>query len=106
MKLIRKASIMFLDKDKIAEYKKRHDELWPEMKKAIKEHGAHNYSIFVNEDTGELFAYVELELTNKWDEIGNTDICKKWWKYMSSLMKTNPDNSPVSIDLTEVFHLE
>src|SRR5690625_1313618 len=98
----RKASIMFRDKTKIAEYKKRHDELWTEMKRIIKEHGAHNYSIFVNKGTGELFAYLELDQENRWDEIGKTEICKKWWKYMKPLMKTNPDNGPVSVDLEEV----
>lgn len=103
--VIRIATIMTVYKDQFAEYKRRHDEIWPEMKKALKEHGAHRYSIFLDERSGQLFAYVEVENKEKWDEIATTDICQKWWKYMEPLMETNADNSPVTVDLTEVFHL-
>lgn len=103
--MIRKASIMFVDRDKIDEYKRRHDELWPEMEKTLKEHGVHNYSIFVEESTGRLFAYLELDHDHKWDEIANTEVCQKWWKFMAPIMETNKDYSPVSIELNEVFHL-
>lgn len=87
------------------EYKRRHDELWPEMEHALKEHGAHHYTIFLDKRNGQLFAYVEIESEEIWDQLAQTDICRKWWKYMAPLMETNPDHSPVSIDLTEVFHL-
>lgn len=104
--MLRKASIMFVDKDKIDEYKRRHDELWPEMEKTLKEHGVHNYSIFVEESTGRLFAYLELDHNHKWDEIAKTEVCQKWWKFMAPIMETNEDYSPVSIELKEVFHLD
>lgn len=87
------------------EYKRRHDNLWSEMEEAILQHGAASYSIFLNPNTGQLFAYLEVENEDKWDALANTDICKKWWEYMATLMETNDDNSPVSIDLKEVFHL-
>lgn len=87
------------------EYKRRHDHLWSEMEEAILQHGATSYSIFLNPNTGQLFAYLEVENEDKWDALANTDICKKWWEYMAPLMETNDDNSPVSIDLKEVFHL-
>lgn len=103
--MIRKASIMTVYKEYFAEYKRRHDEIWPEMKKALKEHGAHNYSIFLDERNGQLFAYLEIEDEEKWAQMAETEICQKWWAYMEPLMETNPDNSPVSIDLKEVFHL-
>jgi L-rhamnose mutarotase len=103
--MIRKASVMTVYPDKYEEYEKRHDELWPEMKAALKEHGAHNYSIFLEKSTGKLFAYLEVEDEKKYAEIAKTEICQKWWDYMEPLMETNEDNSPVSVDLEEVFHL-
>ena len=72
----------------------------------LKEHGVHNYSIFLNDKTNELFAYVEVESIEKWKQIANTPICKKWWDYMKDLMETNVDNSPKAVDLEEVFHLD
>lgn len=104
--MIRKASIMFVNKDSYEEYKRRHDEIWPEIVAELKAHGAHNYSIFLDKETGRLFAYLEIEDEKLWEQMAETEICQKWWKYMKPIMKTNPDNSPVSINLDEVFHLE
>ncbi|MEQ9580829.1 MAG: L-rhamnose mutarotase, partial [Arenibacter sp.] len=69
-------------------------------------HGVHNYSIFLDSDTHILFGYAELESEEKWNAIANTQICKDWWGHMADLMETNADNSPVSKDLKEVFHLK
>lgn len=104
--MVRIGQIMYLYKDVYKEYQKRHANLWPEMKKELKAHGATNYSIFLNEENGELFAYVEVPNVDKYNEIANTETCKKWWAYMKPLMRTNPDNSPVTLDLSEVFHLD
>jgi len=104
--MIRKASVMKLIEGFQEEYKKRHDELWPEMEKELKNHGAHHYSIFLDEKTNNLFAYVEIENEEIWNEMSQTDICQKWWAYMKDIMETNPDNSPVSIDLRQVFYLD
>lgn len=103
--MIRKATIMTVYQEYYEEYKRRHDEIWPEMKKVLKEHGAHNYSIFLDERSGQLFAYVEVEDEEKWNQIAETEVCQRWWAYMEPLMETNPDNSPISIELKEVFHL-
>jgi L-rhamnose mutarotase len=99
------AQILFVNPGQYEEYEKRHANLWPEMEKALIEHGARNYSIFLNKQDGNLFAYLEVENQAKYNEIANTEICKKWWDYMAPIMKVNDDNSPVTIDLTEVFHL-
>ncbi|MEH7414877.1 L-rhamnose mutarotase [Neobacillus drentensis] len=104
--MIRKASIMFVNRDSYDEYKRRHDEIWPEMASELKAHGAHNYSIFLDKETGRLFAYVEIEDEEKWEHMSQTAICKKWWAYMEPLMDTNADNSPVSINLEELFYLD
>ena len=88
------------------EYKKRHKEIWPELVKLLKEEGIGNYSIFLDEETNTLFAYQEQSGTSSSQDLGNTEIVKKWWKYMSEVMVTNPDNSPVTIPLEQVFYME
>ena len=88
------------------EYEKRHNNLWPEMQDMIHEYGGKNYTIFLDEETNTLFGYIELEDEARWAESADTEICRKWWDYMADIMETNPDNSPVSIDLTNVFHLD
>ena len=89
-----------------AEYEKRHNELWPEMIDMIHEYGGKNYSIFLDKETYTLFGYIEIESEERWAQTAQTDICKKWWAYMAPIMDTNPDNSPASVDLKNVFHLD
>ena len=88
------------------EYKKRHDEIWPELKKLLKDAGISNYSIFLDEETNTLFAYQEQSGGKSSQQLGHTEIVQKWWKYMSDIMETNPDNSPISIPLEQVFYME
>lgn len=104
--MIRKAFKMTLYKGNISEYKKRHNPIWEDLKSVLKVHGVHNYSIFFDEETHTLFGYAEIESEEKWNAIANTEICKKWWKHMADLMETNPDNSPKSKELTNVFYLK
>lgn len=103
--MTRIASVMYLYEGMEEEYEKRHNELWPEMKQALKEHGASNYSIFLEPDTLQLFAYLEVEDEAAYEKISSTEICQKWWAYMEPLMKTNPDQSPISTPLKQVFYL-
>ena len=88
------------------EYERRHNLLWDEMKDMIHEYGGSNYTIFLDKETDVLFGYLELEDEERWDQSADTQICRKWWDYMADIMETNPDNSPVSIDLKKVFHLD
>lgn len=104
--MVRKGFKMKLYENMAEEYKKRHNSLWPEMIDMIHEYGGKNYSIFLDEETNILFGYIELEDEAKWSKSAETEICKKWWDFMASIMDTNPDNSPVSIDLKEMFHLD
>ncbi|MFW2503345.1 L-rhamnose mutarotase [Clostridium diolis] len=104
--MIRKGSIMKLFNGFEDEYKKRHDKIWPEMVEMLQKYGAQNYSIFLDSNTNNLFAYVEIEDEELWNKTAETEICKKWWAYMKDIMETNPDNSPVLIELKEVFHLD
>jgi len=103
--MIRKAFLMSVDPSFQEEYKKRHNPIWPELEAVLREHGAHNYSIHLNPATGDLFGYVEIEDQERWDLIAQTDVCKRWWAHMKEIMPSNPDNSPISTELREVFHL-
>ncbi len=87
-------------------YKKRHDELWPELHKLLKDAGISEYSIFYDTETQLLFAFQKQEGDKGSQDLGKTDIVKKWWKHMADIMETNPDNSPVSTPLEEVFYME
>ena len=88
-----------------AEYKKRHDELWPELSAMLKQAGVSEYSIFLDEETGNLFGVLKTEDTALLDRLPAEAIMQKWWAYMGDIMESNPDNSPVSIPLKEVFYL-
>ncbi len=88
------------------EYEKRHKALWPEMKDIIHKYGGRNYTIFLDKETLTLFGYIELENEELWSKEADTEINRKWWDYMAPVMETNPDNSPVSVDLHQVFHLD
>lgn len=88
------------------EYEKRHKELWPEMRDMIHEYGGKNYSIFWDRETNILFGYIEIQDEKLWAESADTEINRKWWDFMAPFMETNPDNSPVCVDLKTVFHLD
>ena len=88
------------------EYKKRHNEIWLELVKLLKNEGIGNYSIFLDEETNTLFAYQEQSGEKSSQDLGKTEIVQKWWKYMADVMETNPDSSPISIPLEPVFYME
>jgi L-rhamnose mutarotase len=89
-----------------AEYTRRHDEIWPELEKLLKDSGVSDYSIFLDRETNSLFAVQKLSGDQSSQDMGTNPIVRKWWDYMSDIMEVNPDNSPVAIPLQEVFYLE
>ena len=89
-----------------AEYKKRHDEIWPELAAGLRAAGISDYSIFLDEETHTLFAVQKLADRNSAADLPRTRIVRKWWDYMAPLMEVEPDNAPVCTGLKEVFHLE
>ena len=97
---------MKLHKGQEAEYKKRHDELWPDLQLLLKETGVSDYSIFLEEASGNLFAVLKVQDPLLLDELPLHPVMQKWWAYMKDIMDSNSDNSPVSIPLQEVFHLD
>lgn len=104
--MIRKAFVMSVDPGAEEDYARRHQPIWEELEAALKEHGAHNYSIFLHPETRQLFGYVEVEDEDRWNAIASTEVCQRWWKHMGDIMPSNPDNSPVATGLVEVFHLD
>ncbi len=96
---------MRLFKGQEQEYKKRHDEIWPELSTLLKEKGIHEYSIFLDEATGFLFGFMKIPEAGRLDELPQHPVMKKWWAYMKDIMESNPDNSPVSTPLPEVFYM-
>lgn len=88
-----------------AEYQKRHDKIWPEVKALLKANGVSDYAIFHDRETNFLFA-VQNQDGRSSQDLGNHDIVQKWWAYMADIMETNSDQSPVSNSLDLLFHLE
>ncbi|KGQ70212.1 L-rhamnose mutarotase [Chelonobacter oris] len=104
--MIRKGFVMQINPDSHDEYKKRHDEIFPELVTELKAHGVHHYSIFLDKQRNLLFASVEIESESRWNDIENTEACQKWWAFMCDIMPSNADNSPISEALDAVFYLD
>jgi L-rhamnose mutarotase len=104
--MIRKAFRMSVNRDDFEEYTRRHNPIWPELESTLVAYGVRSYSIFLDWTTGDLFAYAEIESEELWNAIADTDVCQRWWSHMCDLMPSNPDCSPVSRNLGEVFHIE
>jgi len=96
---------MKLNKGQKEVYMKRHDELWPELSKLLKENGVSEYSIFFDEETSILFAFQKVSGAGGSQDLSTNEIVKKWWNFMADIMQVNADNSPVSVPLEEVFYL-
>ena len=90
----------------IEEYRRRHDAIWPELAALLKKSGITDYSIFFDQETNSLFAVQKQGGASSSQDLGTFDVVKRWWEHMADIMDTNPDKSPVSIPLVEVFRLE
>ena len=97
---------MKLNPGVIEEYKKRHKDLWPDLHKLLKDAGISEYSIFFDKETNILFAFQKQAGDQGSQDLGKTGIVQKWWKFMADVMETNPDNSPVTTMLEEVFYMD
>ncbi len=98
---------MQLTSGNVEEYKKRHDEIWPQLVEELRKAGVQNYSIYYDPDTKTLFAFQELTGDNTADKLPETEIVKKWWAYMNDgIMEYNDKGQPVSVALNEVFHMD
>ncbi len=97
---------MKLHQGQVEEYQKRHDEIWADLVVLLKSVGIEDYSIFLDEETHILFAVLKIENPALLDTLPQHAVMQKWWAFMGDIMEANPDNSPVSKPLKQVFHLE
>lgn len=104
--MIRRAFVMSVNAGAEAEYERRHNPIPEELAAVLKAHGVHNYSIFLHAETRQLFGYIEVEDEARWRKVAATPECRRWWRHMADVMPSNPDHSPVSTPLREVFHLD
>lgn len=88
----------------VDEYRRRHDEIWPELSSLLTAAGIHDYSIFLDEDTLALFAVLKLRDDNDRDALPGHPLMKKWWDYMAPLMEVEADNRPKEWPLPLIFH--
>ncbi|HNM27323.1 MAG TPA: L-rhamnose mutarotase [Saprospiraceae bacterium] len=102
---MRVAFKMTLHPGQEAEYRRRHDDLWPELSDLLTSAGIRNYSIFLDPDTLALFGVLDIDDPSRLDDLPAQPVMQRWWAYMADIMETNPDQSPVSLPLTQVFHL-
>lgn len=89
-----------------AEYERRHNAIWPELKQLLSDAGVSDYTIFLDRETLTLFAVQKVSGEDGSQDLGSNPIVQKWWDYMADIMEVNPDNSPVSIPLPQVFHMD
>lgn len=87
------------------EYRRRHADLWPELRALLGEAGVFEYSIFLDEDTNSLFAFQKVWSGSGSQALGENLWVQKWWRHMADIMETNPDFSPASVPLEELFYL-
>jgi L-rhamnose mutarotase len=97
---------MFLKNGFEDEYQKRHNEIWPELKVLLQETGVFDYSICLDKNTNILYASHKLKGNVGAQDLGQNPIVKRWWAFMADIMETNPDNSPKTEMLEELFYME
>lgn len=89
-----------------AEYRKRHDEIWPELAAELRAAGVSDYSIYLDPESLTLFAVQKLSPDHSAARLPERAVVQRWWAHMADLMETNPDHSPVMRELPEMFHLD
>jgi L-rhamnose mutarotase len=88
------------------EYRKRHNEIWPELKQLLKDNGVSDYTIFLDEATNTLFGVQQQAGNQSSQDLGTLPVVQRWWAFMADIMETNEDHSPVTVPLEEVFHMD
>ena len=96
---------MQLNDGQAQEYRRRHDEIWPELVELLKQAGISDYSIFLHEDTNSLFAVLRRTADHTMDKLPLDPIMQRWWAHMADIMASDANNEPVVEPLDRVFHL-
>lgn len=97
---------MVLNPGQAEEYKKRHDELWPEMIEALHAAGVSDYTIWLDPETNHLFGTLVRTENHTMDQLPKTEANRRWWDFMSDVMLYNDRNEPVVVPLKNVFRMD
>lgn len=89
-----------------AEYKRRHDEIWPELCALLSDSGVSDYSIFLDEESNVLFAVLRRRDGHRMDELPQSELMQRWWRSMADIMVVQSDRAPVQRALRPVFHMD
>lgn len=108
MSKMRKAFLIYAQPEKYEEYIRRHNQIWPDLKEELKKYGISNYSIFMHEDKKLFFGYFEIKDIGLFERMGESVVCRKWWKHMTEVLICNTESDEKAKEdmLTEVFYLE
>ena len=93
-----------LPAESVAEYARRHAQIWAELRTAIAAQGGHNFTIFAVPAIGRVFGYLEVEDLDRWAAGAGTELTARWWRYMAEIMPAHEDGSPIGDEIIEVFH--
>lgn len=99
------AFTMQLHPGRAEEYKRRHDNIWPELVALLKEAGISDYSIHLDPETHVLFGVLQLRGDHGMDSLPETEIMQRWWAHMADIMDTHSDNEPIVKPLQPMFYL-
>lgn len=91
---------------KEAEYKKRHDEIWPELVAAIKEAGFRNYSLFRRGTQIVGYCEFEVNMEKSFAKLGEHEANARWAKWFEDIIVNLTDNSGNLMVMQEVWHLD
>ena len=97
---------MQLNPGRLEEYRRRHDEIWPELVELLRRAGISDYSIYLDEQTNILFGVLMRRTDHTMEDLPAHPVMQKWWAHMADIMETQPDNKPVVTELTKVFHMD
>ena len=97
---------MRLNPGMAAEYKRRHDAIWPELVELLREASISDYSIYFDDETDILFGVLRRRSDHTMDALPDHTVMRRWWDYMSDIMETGPDGEPVAVPLTPMFHMD
>lgn len=100
----RYASRMFLKPGMEAEYKRRHDEIWPELVDLRHAAGISEYSVYLDIETNILFGVLLRPMENGMNKLPDHTAMRRCWAHMADLMQTNERNQPITIPLDPMFY--
>jgi L-rhamnose mutarotase len=89
-----------------AEYRRRHDEIWPELRALLHEAGVSDYSIFLDQESNVLFAVLRRRNDHRLDELPQSELMQRWWRFMADIMVVRADQAPVQRELLAMFHMD